>query len=246
MTSVIFADKYDPDGENAITNEEARMHLNVQTKILDGPSAKAFFAGAAAQLIPDAQKYFEDKKPAFTFAQDQAMVGAQASIEEAKAIISKLENTCALPGKKDLEGWSQFEVTTDFPSAIGVLNSVPNKALLSLQLQFVSMFTSFVVSAATIAHARATASSRKERKITDEMAKHVSALRLSVKDVRVFMASSKVRIQGKLFKDPSVQQLNFVAEPAGLNVALNADPLEDALIFVLPHLCFSKQKKRRR
>lgn len=244
LKSVNFADEYDPDGENTITHEEARVYLQVQTKLLDGPSAKAFFAGDAAQLITDAQRFFEYRKPAFEFAKAQAMAAAQSSIEEAKAIISKLENTCTLPGKKDLEHWSQFKVTTDFPSALGVLNAVPGNTLLALQVQFVSMFTPFVVTTATIAHARASAPSRKERKISDEMAGHVSALRLNVKDVRAFMDSSKVKTQGKLFKDPSVQQLNFVQGPVGLNVAFNTDPLEDALIFVLPHFLFFETKEK--
>ena len=135
-------------------------------------------------LHPQALEYFATAHAAaFSFAQTKAVAAAEPTIQEAKDVIAKLGGSCAAPPNKDFKMWSEFTLATDFPAALGVLAAVPGKALLSLQLQFVYLFVTFLVRISSVAHARAAASSRKDRKISDEMSKQLSELRVRIQDI---------------------------------------------------------------
>ena len=89
--------------------------------------------------------------------QTKALVGASATIREAKAIVEKLGGNCSTPDKQHLQSWAVFEFHSDFEAALGVLNSVSRRSLVHTQVQFLYMCATFLRDASALSLARSSA-----------------------------------------------------------------------------------------
>ena len=164
-------------------------------------------------------------------AERSALESAESFLTECKDIIVKLNNTCAPPQAKDLAQWATFQFTSDFPAALGTLQST-GKTLLFMQVQFIYAFMKFLRSASVLGDALNQNPTRKERKITPEWCEKVLVVRTDVQVLDDFLNMPKVKAEGDLFKDPSQQTVGqMLAGPtrSSLGVRLNTGPVNETM-----------------
>lgn len=166
---------------------------------------------------------------AFQTAQSKGLTQANAAIYEATDIISALNRTCSIPAQTYLQRWDEFKIKSDFPAALGVVSAVPGRSLLHVQVQFLSPLVTFLVSVCSVAHARASAPSRKYRKISQEMCAMVVDLRARVKGIREFMSMAMVAISPKTRRPRQSSRWSRRGDNISLGIRLVTSPLMDTL-----------------
>lgn len=126
--------------------------------------------------------------------------------------------------------WSEFELEGDFILSLNILRSLPDHDMLAHELSFLNLCGNAGKMWAALALWMQNHPNRKDRKLTEELRKSVSELRMEIKVLDDFV-KQKAAIFGQMFKVPSgdVRDSLRGRSSAALGVALDVADMPKTL-----------------